>query len=422
VTISPQMRHGAITAIKALVTTLVLTDLCALAIWYHLFVQPYMAAALMGSFLLHASSGPRKRQLAGIFLLAAAFAVAYGSVRHESLLSIYSAAFLGIGSLAAQSLALIWGAPEQRARTRSWLLVGTVFPVFLFCTGIALAMLDQMNSLTYDRYLYVFDSSLGFSGSFAVGQLLAAWQPLRVVCYYAYEFLPLGMSIAFLLDRKRPARGSPSLLTLFITVAVSGYVLYHLYPAVGPVYVWPAQFPWSPLPLAAVPLEKIWVADGARNALPSLHMAMALVIWFVSRSWRLGWRIASGMLVALTVLATLGFGEHYVIDLVVAVPLVVAAIAWSTPNVPLRAPERWKPLVGGALLTLAWIVLLRVAVPVVAQRPALSWLLIVITVGVPWLWETKLADHAATLACGAGRVAMPDPDPRQPYGLVGATE
>ncbi|MBZ5608159.1 MAG: phosphatase PAP2 family protein [Acidobacteriia bacterium] len=415
------MHRLVILSIKGFVTAFLLADLGVFVIRYHLLGQPYMAAALMGSFVLFASSSPGKRQLAGALLLSAGFALTYGWMRHESLLSIYAAAFLGVGSLAIQGLALTWGQPQKRTDHGRGLLIGMILPAFLFCTGICLAALDQMNSKTYDHFLYVFDASLGFSPSFALGQLMAVHAPLRVVCYYAYEFLPLAMSIAFALDRKRSLRWSPNLLTLFVTLGVSGYIGYHLYPAAGPTYVWPGQFPWHPLPAAAVLLEKTFVADASRNAMPSLHLGMALVIWFASRGWSSWLRIASATLVFLTVLATLGFGEHYLIDLAVAVPLVVAAVAWSTSSVPLSAPARLTPLLGGASLTLAWIVLLRVGVPLFAERPLLSWSSVLFTVALPFVWEARLAQAAArSVPASDGRAETHAEEVPQPFGLLGA--
>jgi hypothetical protein len=410
-------------SIRNLVTALLFTDLCLFVVRYHLLEQPYMAAALMGTFLLHVANAPGKRQLVATFLLSAVFALSYSLFRHESLLSIYLPAFLGVGSLATQALALIWGPSGYRVRNGRAMLTGIIFPLFLFCTGIALAVLGQMTSKTYDHFLYVFDASLGFSPSFAVGQLLAANGPLKVVCYYAYEFLPLAMSIAFLLDRNRSSSRPLNLLTLFITTGVSGYLIYHVYPAVGPIYVWPDQFPSHPIQAASVTLEKCFVPDASRNAMPSLHLGMALVVWFASRGWHFLGRISSGLLVFLTVLATLGFGEHYLIDLVVAVPLVVAAVAWSTQAVPLSASARFTPLLGGALLTLAWILLLRVGVPLFAHRPLVSWLSVSLTVALPLLWEVRLAHSAARSAiAGNALLGFSEPQARPPYGLVGATE
>lgn len=417
------MRATVTAGIKGLVTGMILADLSVFVVRYHVLAEPYMAAALMGSFLIHTFSRQRRGQLTAAFILAAGFALVYALARHESLSNIYAPAFLGVGSIAAQALDLIWGRTEPSASSGRTLLISMIFPLCLFCTAVCLSFLDRASAQTYDHFLYVFDASLGFSPSFAVGQLFTTVPSLRAVCYYAYEFLPLAMSVAFISDQSRSSRSSINLLVLFLTTSISGYVVYHLYPAVGPIYVWPNQFPWHPLPAAAVSLEKCSPGAAARNAMPSLHLAAALVIWFVSRGWQFWLRIPAGLLVLMTVLATLGFGEHYAIDLVVAVPLVVATTAWSTRYVPWRSGARLTPLVGGILLTLIWVVMLRVAVPFFESRPLWSWSSILLTVILPLAWEVRLARFAARtegssadsdqLRCGT--------DIRQPYGLVGAS-
>jgi hypothetical protein len=60
--------------------------------------------------------------------------------------------------------------------------------------------------------------------------------------------------------------------------------------------------------------------------MPSLHLVVALLV--AASVWPLGWslRIAGVAFIALTVLATLGFGEHYAIDLLLAIPF--AAAVW----------------------------------------------------------------------------------------------
>jgi len=134
-------------------------------------------------------------------------------------------------------------------------------------------------------------------------------------------------------------------------------------------------------------------------------------------------RIASGCLLVLTVLATLGFGEHYVIDLVVAVPLVVGAAAWSTKIVPFQSPERMTPLLGGGLLTSLWIALLRYGVPLFEQRPWLSWSLILISVALPLFWEARLMRFADRESPSTdGLLMLPEAELQKSYGLAGAID
>ena len=55
------------------------------------------------------------------------------------------------------------------------------------------------------------------------------------------------------------------------------------------------------------------------NGVPSVHTSNALLACWFLRHWAAG-RILSGFFLMLTVLSTLGFGEHYLVDLIAAVP------------------------------------------------------------------------------------------------------
>ena len=93
----------------------------------------------------------------------------------------------------------------------------------------------------------------------------------------------------------------------------------------------------------------IGVTNCPRNAIPSLHMTWPLLLFFSCR--RRIQKIGASVLVLLTILATLGIGQHYLVDLVVAVPFALAIHA---------AFERDWSIAGiGIGLTMVWLLTLR---------------------------------------------------------------
>ena len=61
--------------------------------------------------------------------------------------------------------------------------------------------------------------------------------------------------------------------------------------------------------------------------MPSLHFVNALVI--AVHAWRLDssrWRLVAAINVGLTIVATIGFGYHYVTDLLVALPFTYGVV------------------------------------------------------------------------------------------------
>jgi hypothetical protein len=89
--------------------------------------------------------------------------------------------------------------------------------------------------------------------------------------------------------------------------------------------------------------------------------------------------LAAVLFLGLTVLATLGFGEHYAIDLVVGVPYALLLGAACAPPSVARTGERRRALAIGAGLTIAWMSALRLA-PFAFHSVAFTWLAAILTV------------------------------------------
>ncbi|HLY40037.1 MAG TPA: phosphatase PAP2 family protein [Terracidiphilus sp.] len=64
------------------------------------------------------------------------------------------------------------------------------------------------------------------------------------------------------------------------------------------------------------------------NCFPSMHTVSALLVLYWLRHWKWGC-VVGALHMLLTILATLGLGEHYTIDLLAAVPLCFLA-QWLT--------------------------------------------------------------------------------------------
>jgi hypothetical protein len=86
--------------------------------------------------------------------------------------------------------------------------------------------------------------------------------------------------------------------------------------------------------------------------------------------------VTFALLMAGTILATVGFGEHYAIDLVVAVPFACAVASFA-----IEAPRRLFPL-GCLAATVVWMLTLRFS-PSLLLTPGLLPLAELVTVAVP---------------------------------------
>ena len=128
----------------------------------------------------------------------------------------------------------------------------------------------------------------------------------------------------------------------------------------------------------SVPLSTVFGTPTApRNSLPSLHFAWALLIlWSLKPGQRLA-RLLAVLFVIATVLATLGSGEHYLVDLIVAVPFAT--------SVQRGCQRQWKMMALYGAITLLWIAYLRFGMPYFEPSRAAAWLAGGITVSLPAL-------------------------------------
>ena len=226
-------------------------------------------------------------------------------------LTLYDSQFVRAGAIGALFLAgirLLWphrlapGPPLPELLLLSMPLSFIQGQEFLSSSGLPL----------YDQYLYQLDTVLGQPG-FAAGRLLAQSPPLHAICYWAYVAVPVVLPIAYLTTAS-PGRYVASLM---LSVGL-GFACYWLIPAAGPRFTFPS-YPWHE---PAITAQVLYIPGAFPNCVPSLHLTWALLTARYSR-----WRSMMWTFVALTVASTLGLGEHYAVDLIVAVPF-TAVLVW----------------------------------------------------------------------------------------------
>jgi hypothetical protein len=210
------------------------------------------------------------------------------------------------------------GAPKAEVMLVASILGFLGPPIALTFTHV----LSSYRPLKLDQFVYQLDGLLGFQPSFVLGRLVQASPAAIDTLAFAYGLLPAVFLAVFYLhltrrsdqETKEVAWGFT--LNLFLAVPI-----YILFPVCGPLYGFP-NYPSLP---AAMSPHAIAIA-APPNGVPSVHCSSALLILYYFRHWRFGIWIGAVFLV-LTVLATLGSGEHYFFDLVAAVPYAVL-VAW----------------------------------------------------------------------------------------------
>ena len=306
-------------------------------------------------------------------------------------------ALLGLASLAMLAIRVIWSTPSQIA-VPLWALVaaasligaGWIIPPFLTWAG-------RTTPKVLDLYLCSFDASLGFQPSFAMGVLLGKLSVFARVIGFFYMNVTLILVIVFAEQLLRDVRKAvPVFLAFFLSNPI-GTLFYTLFPALGPLYLFQDNFPLRPLPASVIQhmhLEPI-VLPGLRNAMPSLHMTWAILgLWFAWGTPR--WvRVAAWAFVVFTIMGTLGIGEHYLIDLVVALPFSLMIFAAFFTLSGWKDSWRIRAIAFGFGATILWMMVLRFQTNLFWVSPAIPWALMILTLVATLLLKSRLSVASA---------------------------
>ena len=255
---------------------------------------------------------------------------------------------------------------------------------------------ERLHPKTLDLFLYSFDGSLGTQFSFLMGQAFAKWPLFRITAVTFYSGLPVAIALICAQQiAKRKRKGLSAVAALVFTGPI-GVIFYNFFPALGPRLIAQLHFPFQILTRAqTMTLAVVEVAaPGPRNAIPSLHMAWVLLIWWYSRGMRWWIRGIAMLFLIFTVAATMGSGEHYFVDLVVGIPFAAFIEALFSLELPWRDRRRIIPLAWGLGSTLIWLALLRFENPLFWISPIVPWGLVAATILFTWFYERGLQSAA----------------------------
>jgi len=354
---------------RAFITTVFAGSLIALILALPLGAAGYITEAFAGSSLIFLVTWRRRAD----WMAAAAIAVLLGGIYALSRAAVtpwtgweiaFPASLYGVAAL----LVLVYratGMPPAESRKTLEILGNTALIPGLCLVSIVAVWLDmRFTPRTWDWSLYTFDHSFGVEPSFFLGRIYWQHSTLRFLAGLFYSSLPVNMCLICAIWLRRRRLGAPDARLAFVIMGVLGFLLYQLCPAAGPLYLTGRAFPYHELPVSGT-LQNIVISGAPRNAMPSLHIASCLLI--VYNSWRhsLLLRIYTLVCLVLTAFATLGTGEHYLVDLIVAVPLSVA--------VQLVCSKRMVPAAALLALVAAWLLALRTGAALQPDEPWHMW-------------------------------------------------
>ncbi|WP_314910171.1 fused MFS/spermidine synthase [Cardiobacterium hominis] len=205
----------------------------------------------------------------------------------------------------------------------SWVLIIVAMGI---ATGGGLTSSMFVWPATIDFDLYKIDMAFnGFSGwlfdSFQEYKY-PLWQTIVETVYGLLSiFLLLSLGPVF---RERRGVQLHALRTLIVPFGVA-FTLYSITPVAGPHYVfgnaYPNEIDWSMIAEKGRNL----VSPSLRNGMPSMHFTGAMLLVLVAACLsRKVWFYVACCFAAITFIATMALGEHYLLDLIVAMPFCIA--------------------------------------------------------------------------------------------------
>ena len=355
--------------------------------------NPMLESAMAGAFLIHMRARPKPAEWLSALALGSAFTIAYAWLHHGygsswAAAPFAYATFLGLGSLIVLTAQVFVGARALRRLHRDTLFAAVAFAYFSFVLAFYLNWTATLQHTTHDLSLYGFDEALQWRPSALIGSLMAGSSFLSIAAMLVYQTLPLAICFLVAVEREAPGRFPARILPLFVAVGLAGASLHNLFPALGPLHFFGADFPGNLPPLSGLVLQPVAQIAATHNAMPSVQFASAFLIWWNAAGLARGWRWLAAAAVALTFLAALGSGQHYFVDLVVAIPFSVAVQSFALRIRSWASHERRVAFWGGVSLTVCWIVALRTGVFVNAL--ALSWCAVTATLALAMWWKRGL--------------------------------
>lgn len=355
---------------------------------------------LASTVIIHLRVRPKRTEVV-LLLLATGLlcGFVYGVMGYSPhIMSVF--AFLGVSSLAVMAIRCIWSVGEEQR-----LFLWAFFPALLFVaagwlTPPLLAYTEAAHPKVLDLYLYSFDCSLRIQPSFWLGVLFVKWNWLKVVSYFIYLGLAVPIAAVY---ADRLVRMKDTALSVFLALLFCGPIggiFYNLFPALGPAHLFGHDFPFHPLAVDQAKrllLETVAI-PGFRNAIPSLHMAWVLLAYWYCRGASIWTKSVVAIFLFFTVLATLGSGEHYVVDLIVAVPFCVMIQGLFALSLKWNDRRRLLAIFSGLATVLGWLWALRFAAHFFWVSALIPWVLVIATVAVSMLLQKSLQRAVAEVS------------------------
>src|ERR1700691_5590095 len=230
--------------------------------------------------------------------------------------------FVGMAALGVLGTHTIWAEGEERKLLLYGFLPAVLFVGSEYMASTLLDITEKLHPKCFDLFLYSFDGSLRVQFSFLMGQFFWTHLWVRFVCLVIYIALPLPLALVYAAQLRQKREAAFAVMLAFLVTGPVGVLFYNMLPAIGPGHLFGAAYSFHPPTIADVMHMTVVpiLRTGVRNAMPSLHTACVLLVWWNSKRLARWIRTIAMLFMILTVMATVGSCERSFVDLVVAFP------------------------------------------------------------------------------------------------------
>ncbi|MFN0317910.1 MAG: fused MFS/spermidine synthase, partial [Burkholderiales bacterium] len=306
------------------------------------------------------------------------------------------------------------------------ILLVTVFACLIaFTISLCLNFAAGLQPGTFDLLTFHVDASLGFQPSIVLALYGVVLPGFKTLVASAYAGVALIFPVMYAMQLNSPHAPPVNFVKVWAVGILVVYFTYFLYPIAGPIYTFgDKMFPAFVPSLDFLRTEVTTTSPTPRNGMPSMHFGWALLFWMnagLLPQPKLAkfLRAFAAVFLALTGLATLTLGEHYLVDLVVAVPFSVALQALCTDVLPWTHAARRNAVVIGFGVALAWMLSLRFGAQWFIDVGGLTWIATIATLAISIALFRPLARHSRAACENALPMPLTHIEPAK--DAVGAT-
>lgn len=250
----------------------------------------------------------------------------------------------------------------RKCSDRNIVYVQLCFLVVLLglATSTALDATKALLPATYDYHVYRIDAAYGGFANWCARIFDLGAPLLQTVTLVGYGLLVLVFYVVLGLTLREGRWQQLNVMRTFVVPFILASLFYSLVPVSGPIYAFfDGSFPHALPLITEVPAAKVVLPPFFRNGMPSFHLTGAILVWMLSAA--LTRKIAfyfSAIMVLCVAWATMALGEHYALDLIVALPFAMS-LGWLliNPSNVVRTDRRIRVLVISGVITFAaWMI------------------------------------------------------------------